>query len=90
LREEPRLRVFENGVLCMVFGPKGDEVTGKWRTLHNEEFDDLYSSFNIIRMIKLRRMLLTGYVVCMRERRGVCTVSVRKTYEKESTWKTQV
>jgi hypothetical protein len=52
LREEHRLRVFENRVLRRIFGPKGDDVTGHWRKLHNEELHKLYSSPNIIRMIK--------------------------------------
>jgi hypothetical protein len=56
LREEHRLRVFENRVLRRVFGPKRDEVTGDWRKLHNEELHNLDSSPNIIRMIKSRRM----------------------------------
>jgi hypothetical protein len=56
LREEHRLRVFENRVLRRIFGPKGDEVTGDWSKLHNEELHNLYSSPNIIRMIKSRRM----------------------------------
>ena len=51
LREEHRLRVFENGVLRRVFGPKRDEVTGEWRKLHNEELNDLYCSPDIIRVI---------------------------------------
>jgi hypothetical protein len=49
LREEHRLRVFENRVLRRMFGPKRDEVTGEWRRLHNEELNDLYSSPSIIR-----------------------------------------
>jgi hypothetical protein len=56
LREELRLRVFENWVLRRIFGPKRDKVTGDWRKLHNEELHNLYSSPNIIRMIKSSRM----------------------------------
>jgi len=52
LREEPRLRVFENRVLRRILGLKKDEVTGEWRKLHNEELNDLYSSPNIVRVIK--------------------------------------
>ena len=51
LREEHRLRVFENRVLRRVFGPKRDEVTGEWRKLHNEELKDLYSLPNIVRWL---------------------------------------
>jgi hypothetical protein len=51
-REEHRLRVFENRVLRRIFGPNRDKVTGDWRKLHNEELHNLYSSPNIIRMIK--------------------------------------
>jgi hypothetical protein len=56
LREEHRLRVFENKLLRSILGPKRDEVTGGWRKLHNEELRDLYSSPSIIRIIKSRRM----------------------------------
>jgi len=52
LREECRLRVFENKVLRRIFGPKRDELTGEWLKLHNKEFNDLYSSSNIIWVIK--------------------------------------
>jgi len=65
LREERRLRVFENRVLRRVFGPKRDQVTGKWRKLFNEELMDPYSSPNIIRVIKSRRMRWTGQVAHM-------------------------
>jgi hypothetical protein len=62
LREERRLRDFENRVLRRIFGPKRDEVTGEWRTLHNEEFNDLYCSPNIVWVIKSRRMRWVGHV----------------------------
>ena len=78
LREERRLRVFENRVLRRVFGPKRDEVTGEWRKLHNEELSDLYSSPHIVRVVKSRRMRWVGHVVCMGEGRGVHKVLVGK------------
>jgi len=56
LSEERKLRAFENMMLRRVFGPKRDEVTDEWRKLHNEELNDLYSSSNIFRVIKFRRM----------------------------------
>jgi hypothetical protein len=56
LREELRLRMIENRVLRTIFGPRRDEVTGEWRKLHNEEINDLYSSPNIVRAIKSRKM----------------------------------
>ena len=62
LREERKLRVFENMVLRRIFGPRRDEVTGEWRRLHNEELSDLYSSPNIVRLIKSRRMRWAGHV----------------------------
>jgi hypothetical protein len=65
LREEHRLRVFENRVLRRIFGPKKDEVTREWRKLHNKELHDLYSSPSIIRIIKSRRMRWEGHVARM-------------------------
>ena len=72
------LRVFENMVLRRIFGPKRDEVTGEWRRLHNEEPIDLYSSPNIVRVIKSRRMRWAGHVARMGEERGVYRVFVGK------------
>jgi hypothetical protein len=60
--EEDRLRVFENGALRRIFGPKREEVTGEWRRLHNGELYPLYTSQNIIRVIKSRRLRWTGHV----------------------------
>jgi hypothetical protein len=74
LREEDLLKVLENRVLRKIFGPKRDEVTGEWRRLHNEEFNNLYSSPNIIRVIKSRIMRCAGHVARMGERRGVYRV----------------
>jgi hypothetical protein len=65
LREDHRLRVFENRVLRRIFGPKRDEVMGGWRKLHKEELYNLYSSPNIIRMIKSWRMRWAGQVARM-------------------------
>jgi hypothetical protein len=68
LREEHRLRVFENRVLRRIFGPKRNEVTGEWSKLYNEELHDLHSSPSIIRIIKSRRMRLAGNVARMGRR----------------------
>jgi len=68
--EERWLRVFENRVLRRIFGPKRDEVRGEWRKLHNEELNDLYSSPNIVHVIKSRRMRWAGHVARMGEGRG--------------------
>jgi uncharacterized membrane protein len=70
LREEHRLRVFENRLLRRIFGPKSDEEES-WRKLHNDELHSLYSSLNIVRVIKSRRMRWKGHVARMGER-GEC------------------
>jgi hypothetical protein len=75
--------VFENRVLKRIFGPKRDEITGKWRKLHNEDFTDLYTSPNIIRMIKSRRMRWAGHVARMGERRGACMILVGEPEERD-------
>ena len=78
LRDERRLRVFENWMLRRVFGPKRDEVTGEWRKLHNEELSDLYPLPNIVRVVKSRRMRWAGHVARVVEGRGVHRVLVGK------------
>ena len=78
LREERKLRVFENRVLRRIFGPRRDEVTGEWRRLHNEELNDLYCSPNIVRVIKSRRMRWAEHVARMGEEKGVYRVLVGK------------
>jgi hypothetical protein len=72
LREEHRLRVFENILLRRIFAPKRHEVTGGWRKLHNEEFHNVYSSTSIIRMIKSRKLRFTGQIARM-GRKGMHT-----------------
>ena len=71
-------------VLRRVFGPRRDEVTGEWRILHNEELNDLYSSPNIVRVIKSRRMRWAGHVARMGEEMGVYRALVEKPEEKRS------
>jgi hypothetical protein len=78
LREEHRLRVFENRVLRRIFGPKRDEVMGDWRKLHNEELHNLYSSADIMRQVKSRRMRWAGHVARMGEEGKVYNVLVGK------------
>jgi hypothetical protein len=78
LREEHRLRVFENRVLRRIFGPKRDEVTGEWRKLYNEELRDLYSSPSIIRIIKSRRKRWAGHIARMGEKRNAYILLVGK------------
>jgi len=71
LQEERKLRVYENRVLRRIFGPRRDEVTGEWRRLHNAELNDLYSSPNIVRVIKSRRMRWAGHVARVGEERCI-------------------
>ena len=78
LREERKLRVFENVVLRRILGNRRGEVTGEWRRLHNEELNDLYTSLNIVRVIKSRRMRWAGHVARMGEEREVYRVLVGK------------
>jgi hypothetical protein len=78
LREERRLRVFENRVLRRLFGPKRDEVMGEGRKLHNKELNDLYSLPNIVWVVKSSQMRWAGHVAHMWADRGVCRVLVGK------------
>jgi hypothetical protein len=78
IKEEHRLRVFENRVLRRIFGPRRDDMTGEWRKLHNEELHDLYSSPGIIRIIKSRRMRWAGHVARMGEKRNAYRLLVGK------------
>jgi hypothetical protein len=79
VRDENKLRVFENRVLRRIFGPKKDGVTGGWRKLHNGELHNLYSSPSIIRIIKSTRMRWAGHVARMGETRNVYRLLVGKT-----------
>ena len=83
LREERRLRVFENMVLRRIFEPKRDEVRWEWRKLHNEELNDLYSLPVIVWVIKSRRMRWAGHVARMGEGRGVYRILVGKPERKK-------
>ena len=83
LREERRLRLYENRVLRRIFGPKRDGVTGEWKELHNEELNDLYSSPNIVRVMKSRRMRWAEYLAHVGERRDVYRVLVGKPRERD-------
>jgi hypothetical protein len=83
LRKKHRLRVFENRVLRRIFGPKRDEVTGEWGKLHSGELHNLYSSPDIIRQVKSRKMRWAGHVACMGEGRNLCRVLVGKPERKD-------
>jgi hypothetical protein len=83
IREEHRLRVFENRVLRRIFAPKRDEETGDWRKLHNEEHHNLYSSPNIIRIIKSRRIRWAGHVARMGEKGKAYRILVGKQKERD-------
>jgi hypothetical protein len=78
LKEERRIRVFQNRVLRRIFGPKRDEVTGEWRKLHNEELNGLYSLPTVVRVIKSRRLRWAGHVTRTGEGRGVYRFLVGK------------
>jgi hypothetical protein len=84
-----RLRVFVNRVLRRIFGAKRDEVTGDWRNLHNEELHNLYSSPNIIRMMKSRMMRWAGRVTRIWQRRNAYRILVGYPEGKETTRKTK-
>jgi hypothetical protein len=86
---QSRLRVFENRVLRRIFGRKGDEVTGEWRKLHSDELHMLYSSADIIRQVKSRRMRWAGHVARMGEEIKVFQGFGGKARRKETTWKTK-
>ena len=88
LREERRLRTFEKRVLRRIFGPQGGEVTGKWRTVHSEDLNDVYSSPNDFQVIKSRRMSWAGHVVRIGDE-GCIQDFGGETWGKETTWQTQ-
>jgi hypothetical protein len=88
LKKECRMRVFENTVLRRIFGPKRYKVKGEWRKLHNEELNNLYSSPNIIQVIKLRRMVWGACSKYGGEERCIQGFG-EKTLRKKITWKHQ-
>jgi hypothetical protein len=82
LREECRLRVFENRLLRRTFGFKRDEIMREWGKLHIEELNDLYSLPNIVQVLKSRRIRWAGHVACIEEKKGIYRVLVGKPEEK--------
>jgi hypothetical protein len=78
LGEDHRLRMLENRVLRRIFGPKKDDVTGRWRKLHDEELHNLSSSPSIISMITSRRIKWRGHVACMRGKRNAYRILMGK------------
>jgi len=78
--QEPRLRVFQNRRQRRILGPRSGEVTGDWRKLHNDELHNLYSSPNIIWLMKSRRMRCAGHVARMGKTRGVYRGNLRETH----------
>jgi hypothetical protein len=90
MREESRLRVFENIVLREKFGSERGEVTGEWRRLHNEELYGLYCSSYIVRVIKSKGIKWAGHVARIGERKGALRVFGGETGRKKATWKNQV
>jgi hypothetical protein len=78
LRGDHRINLFRNRVLRRIFEPKRNEVTGRWRKLHNEKLRDLYSSTSIIRNMKSRRMMWAGQVARMGQKRNVYRLLVGK------------
>jgi hypothetical protein len=82
LRDECRLKVFENRVLSRIFVPRRDEVRWECRKLHNEELNDLHSSHNIVRVIKSRGIRWVGHIASLREKRGVYRVMLGEPEER--------
>jgi hypothetical protein len=90
LREEYKLRLFEDRLLSRIFGSDRDDVMGSWRKLHKEELHDLCSAPSIIRIIKSRRLRWVGYVEGMGEKSNVYRLFVGKRRRKENTRKTKM
>jgi hypothetical protein len=88
LMEEHRLKVSENRVLQRIFGPRREEVVGGWRRLHSEELHNLYSSPNIIWVIKPRHIRWVGQVACIREVEKCRQYFGWEIWKEETTWKT--